>query len=167
MENFEALRWLDDQFLDAKKSAKNIPLIRNLTYFGITHGSDTFYHLVIPTKTRDDYHWWKILIKPTFKRKRLEGVSNIDLETVIIDDKLIIKLDKGQSEWERCITDKNAVVNTIPFFENWTEVFEQLSDILDRMIAKKEGTELEESAKCKMNYESNYLQVHLFVEIHS
>ena len=39
-------------------------------------------------------------------------------------------------------------------FETVTEVFEQLSDILDRMIAKKEGTELEESTKCKMNYES-------------
>ena len=39
MENFNPMRWLDDEYLSAKKAASNVQLIRNYTYFGTVWGS--------------------------------------------------------------------------------------------------------------------------------
>lgn len=155
MENFNPIHWLDDQFLDAKKAAKNTPLIRNFTYFGTaidTH-NHIYYDLTIPTKTKNGLHWWRICIKPNMRAKRSEDVSNIDLQVIMIDDDIHLPVN-NQSHWDQIIENENAVVNTIPYFDNWADLFDQLSDILDRMIAKKEGTELEERTKCKMDFET-------------
>lgn len=154
MENFNPLRWLDDEYLSARKAADNVQLIRNYTYFGTTiaSGSEKYYDLVIPTKTKDGINWWRIDIMPVYNDKRAGDVSKIDLKTIIIDDNIFLPL--GGSDWQKRLNHKDAVVNTIPYFKDWSEVFEQLSDILDRMIAKKEGTELEERTKCKMDFES-------------
>lgn len=150
MENFNSWHWLDDQVLDAKKAAKNIPLIKNFTYFGtsIDVHDQIYYDLVIPTKAKDGFYWWRIFIKPILRAKRAENVSNIDLQVIMFDDDMYLP-HTNQSRWEQIIDNENAVVNTIPYFDNWTEIFEQLSDILDRMIAKKEGTEMEESMSFK------------------
>lgn len=152
MENFNQMRWLDDEYLSAKKAADNVQLIRNYTYFGTVSGSEKYYDLVIPTKTKDGINWWRINIMPVYNDKRAGDVSKIDLKTIIIDDNIFLPL--GGSDWQKRSNHKDAVVNTIPYFEDWSEIFEQLSDILDRMIAKKEGTELEERTKCKTDFES-------------
>lgn len=152
MKNFNPMHWLDDEYLSAKKAADNVQLIRNYTYFGTVSSSEKYYDLVIPTKTKDGFNWWRINIMPVYNDKRAGDVSKIDLKTIIIDDNIFLPL--GGSDWQKRLNHKDAVVNTIPYFEDWSEVFEQLSDILDRMIAKKEGTELEERTKCKMDFET-------------
>lgn len=152
MENFNQMRWLDDEYLSAKKAADNVQLIRNYTYFGTVSGSEKYYDLVIPTKSKNGINWWRINIMPVYNGKRSDDVSKIDLKTIIMDDNIFLPL--GGSDWQKRLKHKDAVVNTIPYFEDWSEIFEQLSDILDRMIAKKEGTELEERTKCKMDFES-------------
>ena len=152
MENFNPMRWLDDEYLSARKAADNVQLIRNYSYFGTVSGTEKYYDLVIPTKTKDGINWWRINIMPVYNDKRAGDVSKIDLKTIIIDDNIFLPL--GGSDWQKRLNHKDAVVNTIPYFEDWSEIFEQLSDILDRMIAKKEGTELEERTKCKMDFES-------------
>lgn len=154
MKNFNPMRWLDDEYLSARKAADNVQLIRNYTYFGTTigSGSEKYYDLVIPTKTKDGINWWRIDIMPVYNDKRAGDVSKIDLKTIIMDDNIFLPL--GGSVWQKRLNHKDAVVNTIPYFEDWSEVFEQLSDILDRMIAKKEGTELEERTKSKIDFES-------------
>lgn len=154
MENFNPMRWLDDEYLSAKKAADNVQLIRNYTYFGTVWGSgnEKYYDLVIPTKTKGGINWWRINIMPVYNGKRSDDVSKIDLKTIIMDDNIFLPL--GGSDWQKRLKHKDAIVNTIPYFEDWSEIFEQLSDILDRMIAKKEGTELEERTKCKMDFES-------------
>jgi len=119
MENFNPIHWLDDQFLDAKKAAKNIPLIRNFTYFGTsidTH-NNTYYDLTIPTKTKNGLHWWRICIKPIMRAKRAEDVSNIDLQVVMIDDDIHLPVN-NQSHWDQINDNENAVINTIPYFDN-------------------------------------------------
>ena len=155
MNNFNPNHWLDDQFLDSKKAAKNTPLVKNFTYFGMTIDTHnhTYYDLVIPTKTKDSLHWWRICIKPILRAKRAEDVSNIDLQVLMIDDDIHLPAN-NKSQWDQIIENENAVVNIIPFFDNWTDIFDQISDILDNMIAKKEGTELEERTKCKIDFES-------------
>lgn len=155
MENFNPMHWLDDQILDAKKAAKNTPLIRNFTYFGITIDThnNTYYDLTIPTRTKNGLHWWRICIKPIMRAKRAEDVSNIDLQVVMIDDDIHLPIN-NQSHWDQINNNENAVINTIPYFDNWTDIFDQLSDVLDNMIAKKEGTELEERTKSKMDVET-------------
>lgn len=152
MENFNPTRWLDDEYLSAKKAADNVQLIRNYTYFGTVLGSEIYYDLVIPTKSKTGVNWWRINIMPVYNSKRADNVSKIDLKTIIIDDNIFLPL--GGSDWPKRLNHKDAVVNTIPYFEDWAEIFEQLSDILDRMIAKKEGTEIEESTNSKMNFET-------------
>ena len=152
MENFNPMHWLDDEYLSAKKAAKNTPLIRNFTYFGTVWGSEIYYDLVIPTKSKDGINWWRINIMPVYNGKRADDVSKIDLKTIIMDDNIFLPL--GGSDWQKRLKHKDAVVNTFPYFNDWSEIFEQLSDILDRMIAKKEGTELEERTKSKMDFET-------------
>ena len=154
MENFNPMRWLDDEYLSAKKAASNVQLIRNYTYFGTVWGSgnEKYYDLVIPTKSKDGINWWRINIMPVYNGKRADDVSKIDLKTIIMDDNIFLPL--GGSDWEKRLKHKDAVVNTIPYFADWSDIFEQLSDILDRMIAKKEGTELEERTKSKMDFET-------------
>jgi len=154
MKSFKITKWLDDEYLSAKKAANSVQLIKNYTYFGtvIGSGSEKYYDLVIPTKTKTGFNWWRINIMPVYNDKRADDVSKVDLKTIIIDDNIFLPL--GGSDWQKRLNHEDAVVNTIPYFEDWTEIFEQLSDILDRMIAKKEGTELEEKTDSTMKYDT-------------
>lgn len=147
MKNFNPSEWLQEQKTEAKAAADNTPLIKNYTMFGISTDSfeNIYYDIIIHTKASDGgLHWWRVDIKPVYRPKRMENVSHIDLEVAIIDDDIHLPLGR-QSSWQRISEHESAIVNTIPFFDNWVDVFDQISDIIDSMIAKKEGTDIEES----------------------
>lgn len=146
MEKLDAMRWLDKEILNARACAKKTALIQNFTYFGTTFDihDEVYYDVVIPTKVRGDLYWWRMLIKPSFSQKQKAGTSNIDITIAIIDDNIYLH-DARKSRWELITSNENVVMDTIPYMEDWNDVFTNASDIIDELISKKEGTEMQES----------------------